>query len=840
MIAKQGFDWKKIEEKPDNWETIRRLINDAHTPDTEHRDKYWSNENIFTLLTEMYPDIKPWLAGGPVAAASAADKKKSTSKKATAIIERQTIEMIKTDLAKIRFDKSSQSVILTHYAMEITFVLMIILWNLTFYLRKKAGVTIHKVALLDAIISLYRIRETCQHDDVSPRLHHLLASATSAMESFVDESMYNVLFDNPYLLVQSTADKQVKNARLYKEQHQVLNDITSAIRSRRPILLGNQMPTGTGKTMLSVPLAYKINQMRLKKTVLFACSNELVNQDIACTALLGDDLHVWLARLIRDEENNVHVLLRPYKRCFPATWKKIYKKEDRDKTGTVEEQWNFYTNATKRIPDMIVADLEACYEILREVPSIVDPKNPLALHNLVDPFVAYIDEFISDERSNQIMKQIGRIMPRYSVIISAILPQFDTIQKFVSGFCHRHGTTKEIAVKRVDTAIVNISCSVYDQDGYLAMPHHDVHSEADLEMLLADIRINPRVRRAYTAKHVYYWCKTIDEHLRPAGIGFQDMFPSIGKIRNTAVLDHAIRVLEYLHVNYHLLDKFKAYHPRIMEPPSFPHLFTSQSHYLDGKTLLIANNVYDKVIDYCFEASNTGLFDSKIRWSDLVDDSLLRQKEQEEAYNASLKMTSKKTTRGGGENDSGKSIRINATDMALAQATILETDTTIRFPPEYVINSREHYLRHVPNGAPPAIHTPRNSIYLRPEYQDAFEPEMNMLMSAGVGIYDTTRMTGYQRRLVMEQYPMLMILCSGKEIVFGTNLSSLVNIFIDKSFGDDEHPDVLYQLMGRAGRMGRSYHANVITNSRKTLLKILNFRGGNIDPVVIDFDDSFA
>jgi len=820
MYAKHGFDWKKIENKPESWETIRELIQDGSKPrqnEREVKDKNWNNDNILLQWVEIFPDMKEWVT----LSTTAFGKTTTSTKKKDIIIERQTIELIKTDLKKIRFDMTSQTVISTPYSMEISFLIMIITWNYTFILRKKANVPIKPVAFLDAIISLNRIYKD-EYSHCTEAMKAVLDKALTRMNGFVDEEMYDLLFSNPYLLVQSFADKRIKKVKLYPEQHQVLDVITDSIKKNNPILLGNQMPTGTGKTMLSVPLAQKINSMRLKKTVLFACSNELVNEDVASTALLADDLHLWLARLIRDDtikdDNKELVLLRPYKRCFPATWKKVYKKDDKEKNGTIQQQWEYYIKETKRQPDMIIADLEATTEILK------------VANDLNNPFVAYIDEFISDDRSNQLMKNIGKNLPRQSVIISAILPPFPQLPLLIGNFCDRHQCDPANVVRRVDTAVVNISCAIIDPEGYLAMPHHDVRSKEDLNLLLENIRINPRIRRSYTAKHVYHWCKTVDQYLAPAELSFYQVFPNIGTIRNASILDHVISMLEFLSEHYQLLEAFQAYRPRIMDPPSTSLMFTDQSHCYDGKTLFITQKVYEKVMDTTFPQSLQDpvkkLFDDKIQWSDLVKTSRDLQSGKEKAFEDCKKMV-----KGKKNND-----RLDAKDIALEKSSILEQDTSISLPMEYVVNSKYHAQRW---GNHSLLSQPRTYLSLRMEYDEAFEPEMNLLLSAGIGIYDIQSLTEYQRRLVMECYPQLMFLCSGKEIVFGTNLPSLTNIFIDKSFGDVEHADILYQLMGRAGRMGKSYHANIYVNSTTTLEKILNFRHNDVDPMIALFDASF-
>ena len=81
--------------------------------------------------------------------------------------------------------------------------------------------------------------------------------------------------------------------------------------------------------------------------------------------------------------------------------------------------------------------------------------------------------------------------------------------------------------------------------------------------------------------------------------------------------------------------------------------------------------------------------------------------------------------------------------------------------------------------------------------------------------------TEYQQNLIMRIYHNLLFFNSGKEIVYGTNLANLTNIFLDKDFVDTINVCELYQLMGRIGRMGRSYNANIITCDEEVVRRCL-------------------
>jgi hypothetical protein len=161
-----------------------------------------------------------------------------------------------------------------------------------------------------------------------------------------------------------------------------------------------------------------------------------------------------------------------------------------------------------------------------------------------------------------------------------------------------------------------------------------------------------------------------------------------------------------------------------------------------------------------------------------------------------------------------------------------------------VLNSKDHYLRFHPEVTNiPAKFIPRTANVLPDVCNDAFSDDELLMLASGIGFYDKSKMTSYQRNLIMTLYKDLFFVCSCKDIVFGTNLPNLVNVFITKEFAEKESIAILYQLMGRVGRMGRSYHANIILDDDAACNKILSLDSNIDDQHVVSlmqiFLDSF-
>jgi len=802
MNAKQGFHWKSIEIKPENSEKLHLLIQDAYLEKTDKEvDKYWDKGDVLMeVLLSQFEDLRslvPQVAAPPTGKGDAKKKKAVKLSKKEEIMIKVEKDLVKKDIVNIRFDTTLRP--LTHnFSMEPTFDMMIFVWN--FLLSQK--VRPDPLNVLDGVISLNRIMDRdAELLQKIPTLWGAMNNLKTTMNARVDESMYSLLFQNPILLIESTADKRKKSIHLYKEQKQILDKIAMSVTLDEPLLMGNQMPTGTGKSFLAVPIAQKIASMKRGKTVLFACSNELVNLDIASTALLGDNIHLWMSSLIRDENSQAHVLLRPYKRCFPAKWKAVYKQEDDSKIGSITEQWNYYVENTGKNPDIIVADLDACYELLRNADEIGNP------------FIAYIDEFISDEQSNKMMAKICHHLPRQTVLLSAILPRFANMDPIVQNFCSRYETTPEECLHRVETTNVPITCAVIDQEGKLRMPHHIIETREQLLLLMEEMRINPRIRRCYTAKHVYYWAHDMEELLTKAGLAFRTRFPNIGKIQNNNVILYAIELLEYLGEHMEHLEVFKRYRPIIMDPPDRNKIFKEQSSCYEGKTLFISNDTFQHVYD-----ASTDFFDPHLKWSSIVANIEKNRKEQEIRLE---KLQNMKVTKG---NAGG----FNKLEKEKAMAQISDAPTMVYIPRPYVLNSKEHFMRYHPGEPLPKNFVIRNPNILPEMFNDAFSDHENLLIASGAGFYDRSKMTSHQRNLIMTEYKHLFFMGSCKDIVFGTNLPDLVNVFISREFAAKESIPILYQLMGRVGRMGRSYHANIILDDEESVRKILSL-DANID-----------
>lgn len=804
-MSRHHFDWKKLEEKPDNWETLRQLISICNNVDENYTERVLNMPVWNDLCLQVFQDhissrygkdtVKFFCVLESVDEIKKQPKNKNNKKSKNLV--RQKIQhdtekkLLEKDFGSIRFDNGKPTKTVFRYGS--VFYLMIVEWNILLLTQKKQ--VFSKGVLVDAIISLDRVLLEEEIPCPARKLFEYVRDQSQGLLS--RKELFETLFcQHPELMVSPFSQKRVGRTTLYREQILVLTHTTDAVMMDSPLLLGDRMPPGTGKTFLAVPLAQKLQALRCGKTLLFACHNPLVRTDVASLSLLGKCLHLWMGRY-DNTSGTKEYLIRPHKSCFPVNWKQVYKAKDEKKTADVYQQCMFYKKETGRFPDILVADLETCAELLRD-------------DLLRTQFVAYIDEFVSDDYANHVMVEIVKNLPKQSILLSAILPRFEDMPSVIQHFKDLHDATDDNIV-RIESNQLLISCTLVAPDGRTCLPHHFVKNVEQIPTLIQRIREDPLIGRMYSPQQVFLMTDHIHQDLEPHML-FSHRFPTIGLIDHEKIRGYVLDLLDYVSNDPRLFEKMINFRPVLMRPPNIETITTEDSHHYQGKTLVIttAEDRF-KVLEKIKQALH-GDYDLHA----LLDDMEKKRKELERAI---------QSTR---EAQSSSNQKIDPTDQQHRLSQLEEelcSVNHIHWPRQMIVNTSAH-ARRFQHAITKSSVVP----ILTREYEDAFSDFLFSLLLSGIGVYDFSQCTEYQRRLTMRLMKQLSFLFAGHEIVFGTNIDGLTHLFIDGNYGDHVSRNVLLQLCGRVGRVGHSYEALLVVNSDTTLYKIMDF----IDPVDLD------
>ena len=107
--------------------------------------------------------------------------------------------------------------------------------------------------------------------------------------------------------------------------------------------------------------------------------------------------------------------------------------------------------------------------------------------------------------------------------------------------------------------------------------------------------------------------------------------------------------------------------------------------------------------------------------------------------------------------------------------------------------------------------------------------DISAMILSGIGIYDPILRTDLENSICIREAigGRLSILFATPDITYGTNMS-LISVYIDKYYGKQATHNSLYQLIGRVGRVGKSYKGRVLFQDINSMKKAL-----------LDIDDKF-
>jgi len=626
-----------------------------------------------------------------------------------------------------------------------------------------------------------------------------LFTSLSSSSSSIDA--YGLLFSNPQFMVSCFFQKHGTNVSLYPEQERFLQKVVEAIIYDRPLLLGDRRPPGTGKTFMTIPLVQRLQNLGRKQFVLFTCANDLVRLDVARNALLGHHIHLWMGRKYISSDGIVSCILRPHKSCFPSIWKQVYKKEDSEKMGSIEDQFSYYEQSTKRCPDIVVCDLPTTMELL-------------SCPSLRQRCILYLDEVVYHSSSQPLIWDILRHVPRHTILMSSILPPFQpSLSTFVDTFCETYQTTSEESVVEIETKEhACISCSVLNQKGQLCLPHQSLPF-SQLPTLIERMKYDALVGRMYTPKDVYHMMMSLGECL-PAEFTFSVRFPSLHQIQHRSIREYVCDFFTHLvvHQRQDIFEKCQQFQPRLALSTTdleFSQCLSTQAFLYQGRSLIVCEDVE--------------LMPSLRQCSDLLLQGCPKWDVLEKQQASQQKMLTKEMER-------LQQRKLDKLSFDQEFATVQEDLSSLSifsWPKEYQVNTTEHYERFHPISSS----TQSQSFVSSFSSQEGFDEQIHQhfdqfflrLFYSGVGVYSQTLFTDFQRSLFLRSLlNRVTFLFSSHELIFGTNVQGLTNLLIHSSF--DAPRSHLYQLMGRVGRMGHSYEAQIVFFSPKMLQRVMSLQ----------------
>ncbi len=705
---------------------------------------------------------------------------------------------------------------------------LFVILNWGIYLIENSKKIFDNKIYINCSISLYRA--IYEVDFLTETLKKEMMKVVLKLEDIIylrcinDNYIFKLLMDNLILLIDSHWDlMKPKSVCLYNEQKDIISLVTENLNKK--MLIFYEMPPANGKTVLSAILAKiisnKNDKKHKRKTLLYICYNTIVRNEIAKLCITHSlDVKYWLAVTMPDKETGkIKPFLKPYKNCYPDWNKKRTPKEQEkyDKlkvnryNDDIFEQWKFYLNETRllseqyfdvkdytnadNLPEMIISDLDSAYTLLSTFP---------------DTFITYFDEAFASsnlEITSKIMSVLG-----HTVLVSATLASPEEIPTVINDFKTRHGHDNYDFLKIIKSTKQHISSTFIEENGYIFAPHDFVTNLDDLKLFLTNID-KPLIRRGYSPEVVFNISKVINDDL-PINLKFKSYFDKLGKISHESLRDYIFDILKYIDntMSNTLLEKILSIKTLKIPDMNINNIFTTSAyHYCNNKTLHVSTvEGFNMQIE---DMSKTLLLDAP-KINDVLN---IYTKE----YNEIKKSIENLDRNGNKDSDYERTKLYRNMD-----------NLKLKFSSECIVNSLSHSQKY---GTDKFITNYNTDVFAKKDDLDIYNDTRTKLLFSGIGIYEPECYSNIQMNYFLRKKDAFKFILSTPSIVYGTNISLSI-IDINKSFLKDSTKNTLYQLIGRAGRKGRSHSATIIFRDNEMLKMILNTDVKNIDADLIEYN----
>jgi len=443
-------------------------------------------------------------------------------------------------------------------------------------------------------------------------------------------------------------------------------------------------------------------------------------------------------------------------------------------------------------------DLDSAYELLKEFP---------------DTFVTYFDEAFAAselEITSKIMSVMG-----FTVLVSATLAKPEEVPTVISHYRARYNLEDNNFLHVIKSNRQHISCTFIDNNGNMFAPHDSVENIDSLSEFINLLEI-PLIKRGYSPEIVFNMSSKID-NLLPEFLKFRNIFQKLGILTHESIRDYACSILKHIVEtgSIEIFEKLKSNIFKKIENMDVNSMFTTSGiHYQGNKTLHVTSSTnFNNHIEYI---SNEFLKDSP-KISDMYI-------EYDREYNSILSRI--------------KHLEKNGNKDTIDEKNELEntlTNVTFKWPSQFLLNSKAHANKF--SNLSKLIFSNDEKFGSKNDL-DMLNDIRSKLFLSGIGVYQPEEFSKCQMDLFLKNKDKFKFILSTPSIVYGTNIS-LSMIDIDSSFTPECSLNTLYQVIGRAGRKGRSTSASIIFRDRKMLNIIFQNNSVNNEAINIEKNYNF-
>lgn len=735
-----------------------------------------NNLDIFTIGDYIYNTIRP-LVEKELKLPKIDNKSNAKMKinKKTQMILDNTNKIIKSQVTKL-LDLIKNKLFASHYTSfnHIEMRILYLIATINHYLEnnnvdeiEELSIACHKI--YDQLQKENRWKKICNIADLeitlSPTLLNDFKKKLDKLDETCNIRLFTIANKKPKLIYTTKYDDVIPNITLKPYDTQVsLIDIVKNNMKNGFMVFYKTLP-GLGKTSMILALCNFVKKEYPDKKVIFCCSDILETVRMQVLRIMYN-FKVKFGIGIGQSDNAYQII----------------------------NSWACKNDAER---EMIVADYITTYLLLEE------SKN--------NEYIVFFDEpTINTHRDSAMLNVLARILynvPKYMILSSATLPNITTLDNVVTHYKSKYsrGVVEEIISNKT-----LIGCTIKDFDDNMITPHNLVKTPEELKLFITKIKNEPLIGKFYTLQYLINLNKIMERYKIHIDLGQIHNFDHESVLENILILLDRATQLSPEHFNIFLKVGNKEVDENVyieenqdddfddIVPEKF--LTTHAFKYVGG-TLIACNDPLDYV---------------KTHFYPVVEDIMKKQNiksihEEYVRYMQQLSDLQQKTALVH-EKFKNEEKRLEELEKLAHIKPQLNLNEAIQINTPSHIKTFSKYVKEYDRSLTKKIIT-FESIDITDFHVD---DRIKFLLYMGVGIYSRTLPSNYTAKVLeMLQDRQLAYIVADETFCYGANYQ-ISNVIMYDDLCDNHSMNTVLQLIGRTGRVGKSWYGKVYMDNNTT------------------------
>jgi hypothetical protein len=631
-----------------------------------------------------------------------------------------------------------------------------------------------------------------------------LQIALEKVKNFYSYNPSEIFTDYPRFILQTGYSTYFPfhDVKPYQNQVDLISTVKDLFVKKSSGLILFKSNIGTGKTTVAVGLASLMSFLRSNSDfpvkLIFACSIEVVRH--------------YVGRMAYNAKITFAI----------ATM-----------TDKGPKVINSFSNLNEKNPSLIITDLYTAHRLIQQK----------------DEYILFVDEptYEADTKGSPTLKNFNKlftIAPKITILSSATLPNDIQLRAHINYFQSvLHKDSKTFTIMSQDNFV---GCQIYNYDFDVYVPINNCQNVEELRNVCQVVFNDSLLRRCFTARTLFQLhskiistvmgnedkYKNFKENYLNKIPDLKRVFSDVEKINQNSVLviskllleilceakdDELVREVCHSENNYLKFHKFNNFRDDMDENHIEKSNNSNYTNNTSKNELLkyedLGGPLAYKFLNGCMIVTDQPINFAKNSFKNLISDFVDTLEREVKSYFKSIQVYN--------ENKKDLENRFGDREDVLAQKMKeLKVPDCFSINSKYEINTGQHLAKYVKDKE--STLKPRRSVILSDSFLRSFlngeiSSHLLALLFCGVGVYDeedpSLSELYLQTVIKLAQDGILAYLVTNTSLAYGANFP-INNVIITKQIGGSLTIGTLFQILGRAGRVGYSWAANAYLDDR--------------------------